>query len=145
MILKKSLESVLLIVLLPPLQLCHQLRVLQGRLARLAASVSAGADGAASVGLLLPVTHAHVRRGLHVVTLLPRRAVSLAHSLLIHAYHSRPVHLSLESSHELSLIPSSSAGATPLLSRTKLASSTGLLLLLLVSSTRVHLPSWSRA
>ena len=63
----------------------------------------------------------------------------------LHTYHSRPVHLSLESSHELSLIPSSSAGATPLLSRTKLASSTGLLLLLLVSSTRVHLPSWSRA
>ena len=83
----QDLESVLLIVLLPPLQLRHQLRVLQGRLARLVGVAAASCcvpAGAASVGLLLPVTHAHVRRCLHVVTLLSRSTVSLAHSLLIH-------------------------------------------------------------
>ena len=74
-------------LLLAPLQLRHQLRVLQSRLAGLAsvaASSSVYAAGTASVGLLLPVAHAHVGRSLHVVALLSRPAVSLAHSLLIH-------------------------------------------------------------
>ena len=81
-----DLESVLLVMLLSSLQLRHQLGVLQCRLARLtgiAASSSVSAR-AASVGLLLPVTHAHVWRSLHVVALLSWSAVALAHSLLIH-------------------------------------------------------------
>ena len=57
--------------------------------------------------------------------------------------------MSLESSHELPLIPTGRAsGARPLLSRIELASTTAgllLLLLLLVSPAREHLPSWSWA
>ena len=78
------------LLLLPPLQLRHQLRVLQGRLARLIrvaaaaapSSVTPAAGASPAAGLLLPVPHVDVG-GLHVVALLSRAAVSLAHSLLL--------------------------------------------------------------
>ena len=56
--------------------------------------------------------------------------------------------MSLESSHELSLIPTGRAGgARPLRSGIELAPTTAglLLLLLLVSPAREHMPSWSWA